>query len=79
MNAALPHLYGSLLGQSEVLRAASLKAMQKIPSLRRKDLPELVHETLITALSDPYVIVHKEAIRTIEKLKPADELKTVIN
>lgn len=79
MNAALPQLYTSLLGQSQVLRAAALKALQKISSLRLKDLPSLIHETLITSLSDPYVIVHKEAIRAVGKIKPPEEFRSTIN
>lgn len=79
MNAALPQLYSSLMGQSQILRAAALKALQKIPSLKLKDLPDLIYETLITSLSDPYVIVHKEAVRVVGRVKPADEFKVVIN
>ncbi|WP_152693186.1 hypothetical protein [Caballeronia mineralivorans] len=69
LNAVLPLLYSSMVGPSQVVRAAAAKALGKLRYRRQSDLPELIFEAFIPLLTDPYLIVHQTAVRVLEKMQ----------
>lgn len=68
LGLALPSLYSALVGASQLERAAAIKAIKKLDSARRNDLPRLLFEIFLTTLYDPYRIVHQSAVHALERL-----------
>ena len=62
----LPLLYGALTGRSQLVRAAAIRAYGDILDRAPEDLPPLLHETFLTSLTDPYLIVHSAAIHLLD-------------
>ena len=69
LKAMLPYLYGAMVGASVVGRAAAADALKDIGSQRLADLPDLVADSLVLMLFDPYIIVHKAAVRALGRLR----------
>lgn len=68
LKAMLPYLYGAMVGASVAGRAAAADALKDIGSQRFADLPDLVVDSLVLMLLDPYVIVHKTAVQALGRL-----------
>ncbi|PXX44276.1 hypothetical protein [Undibacterium pigrum] len=66
LSAVLPFFYAAMVGKSNLIRAASARAIKEIGSDRFKELPDLVTEAFLLMLFDPYVIVHKSAARALQ-------------
>lgn len=75
LNAVLPFLYAAMVGESNLIRAAAAKAIEEIGSRRFNELPGLVAEAFLLMLFDPYVIVHKSAVRALRQLNLPEELR----
>lgn len=69
LKAMLPYLYGAMVGASVVGRAAAADALKDIGSQRFADLPDLVADSLVLMLFDPYVVVHKAAVQAVGRLR----------
>jgi len=65
----LPTLYSAMVGTSTRMRAAGATLLNEMRSSRVNDLPELVLEALVMQLSDPYVIVHRSAVKALESIE----------
>lgn len=63
----LPLLYGALTGHSTLVRAAAIRAYGDVLGRTPEDLPPLLHETFLTSLTDPFVIVHSAAINLLDR------------
>jgi hypothetical protein len=63
----LPLLYGALTGRSQLARAAAIRAYGEVLNRAPEDLPPLLHETFLTSLTDPYLIVHSAAIHLLDR------------
>jgi hypothetical protein len=74
MSLALPSLYSSLVGASQIERAAAIKALKELNSARRNDLPRLLFEIFLTTLYDPYRIVHQSAVHALERFSFPEDL-----
>lgn len=68
LRAVLPHLYGAMVGPSTLGRAAAAKAIETMRSSRFNELPGLVAEAFLLMLLDPYVIVHKGAVKALRRI-----------
>lgn len=68
LNLVLPELYTALVGASNLQRAAAAEALEHAGNRRIEDLPELVLEAFVLLLRDPYVIVHKAAVRALNNI-----------
>lgn len=68
LRALLPYLYGAMVGPSTLGRASAAIAIEEIGRVRFAELPDLVSEALLLMLFDPYVIVHKAAVRTLRRI-----------
>lgn len=69
LKATLPYLYGAMVGASVGGRAAAADALKDIGSQRFADLPDLVADSLVLMLMDPYVAVHKSAVQALGRLR----------
>lgn len=69
LKTMLPYLYGAMVGASVAGRAAAADALKDIGSRRFADLPDLVADSLVLMLFDPYVIVHKAAVQALGRLR----------
>lgn len=79
LKTMLPYLYGAMVGASVAGRAAAADALKDIGSRRFADLPDLVADSLVLMLFDPYVIVHKAAVQALGRLRlPAHFHRVVI-
>lgn len=78
LKAMLPYLYGAMVGASVVGRAAAANALKDIGSQRFADLPDLVADSLLLMLFDPYVIVHKAAVHTLSRLGLPDHFNQLV-
>jgi len=67
LRMALPGLYLGLMHESTLVRAAAAEAYGKTTRRFAEDLPDLAHEAFLLLLQDPYVIVHKSAVRALER------------
>lgn len=68
LRAMLPYLYSAMVGPSTLARAAAAKALEELGNRRFLELPSLVPEALSLMLMDPYVIVHKAAVRALRRI-----------
>ena len=69
LNTVLPFLYSALVGTSNLLRAAAAETMGHLARQRVEDLPNLVFEAFVPLLQDRYVIVHKAAVKALDRIK----------
>lgn len=65
----LPALYSAMVGTSVRMRGAGAALLDEMQSGRVNDLPELVLEALVMQLGDPYVIVHRSAVKALEGIE----------
>jgi hypothetical protein len=75
LRLAMPGLYVGLMDQSTLVRAAAAEAYGKISRSYSEDLPDLVHEAFQLLLHDPYVIVHKAAVRALDNGRAVDAFR----
>lgn len=76
LSAALPFLYTAMVGKSNWIRAAAAKAIGEINYRRFDELPGLVAEAFLLMLFDPYVVVHKSAVRALRRVSLPKEFKS---
>ncbi|EIT7020332.1 hypothetical protein MA615_000604 [Vibrio vulnificus] len=65
LNLVLSDWYGALLDESVVVRASAVEAWEDVPFETVKNFPDLFFETFSLAFKDPYVMVHKRAVRAL--------------
>src|ERR1700746_2782327 len=61
-----------MTGNSHRVRAAAASAYGEVIERDPDDLPPLLHETFITLLTDPYVIVHSAALQVLDRHRLPD-------
>lgn len=69
----LPALWTALVHADQRVRASAIRAWQEIAAIAHRRLPPDLGELLPALLSDPYVIVHKEAVRALHRGLPVPE------
>ncbi|NPT57110.1 hypothetical protein [Paraburkholderia elongata] len=74
LNAALPALYSAMVGTSVRTRSSAAEAIGKLTRRGLEDVPELLYEAFTSLLFDPYVMVHRVAVDTLEHLTLPDWL-----
>jgi hypothetical protein len=65
---ALPELYTAMMDSAVGVRAAGASAYSKLASGSSDDLPDLIHQSYLVLLADPYVAVHMAALRALEEI-----------
>jgi hypothetical protein len=69
----VPHLYTAMMDRSQLVRADAATAYGVLSKKVADDLPNLMHESFLVLFSDPYVIVHKAAIRALREARLPDQ------
>ncbi len=64
----LPILYSGFVDNNVLVRHSAIKAYGKLMVNNSDSLPTILHELFCASLSDPYVIVHKQAVYTLMEL-----------
>lgn len=63
----LPDFYSALVGPSQVVRSDAATTLGEMPRAALENMPSLVFEAFTALLADPYVIVHRAAVRALER------------
>lgn len=73
LNAILPVLYAGLMGTSVIGRGAAATAVGKLPAHLRLHVPDLLYESFLLALTDPYIYVNKCALSALRDFRLPEE------
>jgi hypothetical protein len=76
LSQCLPDYYSALVGSSQIVRSNAAMTMGEMKVHIRENMPSLVFEAFVAFLTDPFVIVHKAAVRALDRFVPPDDLKT---
>ena len=75
LQEVLPFLYRAMVGESTLVRAAAATCVGEVGSRRLAEMPDLVAEAFLLMLSDPYVIVHKAAVRALGRVQLPEKFR----
>jgi hypothetical protein len=75
LNAVLPTLYSAIVGVSVLRRGAACRALAEMPHRQRANVPDLLFEAFLAALTDPYVHVHTSAVMALGRFRPPEKLR----
>lgn len=75
LQACLPDYYSALVGSEALIRSYAATVMGEIDSAIRDNMPSLVFEAFAALLTDPYVVVHRAAVRALERFTLPDKLR----
>jgi hypothetical protein len=78
LTLVLPDWYGALMDESTMVRACALQAWEDVPYDLVKNFPDLFFEAFSILLTDPYVIVHKSAVRSLRHRSFPEEKRSLI-
>jgi len=67
LNAVLSDWYRALMDESTLVRASAVQAWKDVPHRLREDFPDLFFEAFAALLTDPYVMVHRSVVRTLDR------------
>lgn len=76
LSQCLPDYYSALVGSSQLVRSNAAKALGEMMTQIQENMPALVFEAFVAFLTDPFVIVHKAAVRALERFTLPENLKT---
>ncbi|EKO3516609.1 hypothetical protein LA983_001029 [Vibrio fluvialis] len=65
LTIVLSDWYRALMDENTLIRASAVQAWEDVPYTLVNDFPYLFFEAFSVLLSDPYVIVHKSAVRSL--------------
>jgi hypothetical protein len=71
--ACLPDFYSAQVGSSQLVRSYAATSFGEMRSAMRNNLPSLAYEAFCAQLNDPFVIVHKAAVRALDRFTLPDE------
>jgi hypothetical protein len=71
---AIPQLYRAMTDQSPLVRAGAANACAALSAYASEDFPDLLYETFLLLLSDPYVIVHQAAVESLRAFRVPSSL-----
>lgn len=74
----LPYWYGALMDESTLVRARAVRAWEDVPYNLVKNFPGLFFEAYSVLLTDPYVIVHRSAVRALRRRSFPEEKRSLI-
>lgn len=67
LNLILSDWYRALMDENALVRASAVQAWETVPYELIQHFPDLFFEAFAVSLTDPYVIVHKSAIRVLRR------------
>jgi hypothetical protein len=72
---ALPSLYTAMMDSAVEVRAAAATAYGELAGGSADDLPDLVHQSFLLLLSDPYIAVHGAAVRAVGQVNLPEQFR----
>ena len=78
LTLVLPDWYGALMDESSLVRAYALQAWEAVPYDLVKNFPDLFFESFSVLITDPYVIVHKSAVKSLRRRSFPEEKRILI-
>jgi hypothetical protein len=72
LTLCLPDYYTALVGASQLVRSCAATALGEMRFQVRDNLPSLVFEAFTALLTDPYIIVHRGAVRALDRFHLPD-------
>jgi hypothetical protein len=67
LNQVLSDWYRALMDESALVRASAVQAWENVPYEMRENFPDLFFQAFAVLLTDPYVIVHRSAVRALRR------------
>lgn len=78
LKLVLSDWYRALMDESTLVRASAVEAWEHVPYDLVKNFPDLFFEAFSVLLTDPYVIVHRSAVRSLRHRSfPDDKLSLI--
>lgn len=78
LNAVLPLLYSALVGSSVARRGSAATAVGEMSRKQRANAPDLLLEAFVTTLDDPYIYVHRSALRALQRFEVPESLIPIV-
>lgn len=76
----LPVLGAAFVDNNSLVRSAAVEAYGNLMENNTENLPTMLHELFCASFSDPYVVVHKQAVQVLRNLHPRKEdIPLIIN
>lgn len=69
----LPTLSAGFVDKSALVRSAAIEAYSELMKNETENLPTTIHELYCASFSDPYVVVHQQAVYVLWNLRPRKE------
>ncbi len=78
LTLVLSDWYRALMDESTIVRASAVQAWENVPYDMVKNFPDLFFEAFSVLLGDPYVIVHRSAVRALRRRSFPEEKRSII-
>ncbi len=78
LTLVLSDWYSALMDESTLVRASAVQAWENVPYDLVKNFPNLFFEAFSLLLTDPFVIVHKSAVRSLRRRSFPEEKRDLI-
>jgi hypothetical protein len=78
LTLVLSDWYRALMDESTVVRASAVQAWENVPYDMVKNFPDLFFEAFSVLLGDPYIIVHRSAVRALRRRSFPEEKRQII-
>jgi hypothetical protein len=75
LKLCLPYYYSAMVGPSQLLRSYAATALGELSRQALENTPGLVFEAFVALMTDPFVVVHRAAVRALERFSLPDEVK----
>lgn len=78
LTIVLSDWYRALMDESTLIRARAVQAWENVPYALVKNFPDLFFEAYSVLLLDQYVMVHKNAVRSLSRRSFPDEKRSLV-
>jgi hypothetical protein len=75
LKLCLPYYYSAMVGSSQLVRSYAATALGELSRQALENAPGLVFEAFVALMTDPYMVVHKAAVRALERFSLPDAIK----
>jgi hypothetical protein len=79
LNQVLSDWYRALMDESALVRASAVQAWEDVPHHMKMNFPDLFFQAFVVLLSDPYVIVHRTAVRALRRRSFPQNKRPLLN
>lgn len=79
LSLILPDWYRALMDTNTFIRCKAVEAWENVPFELVQNFPDLFFEAFSVTLTDPYLVVHQAAVRSIRRRAFPEEKRSLIN